>query len=67
MPDDVTPTLGLATAGQLRRAGFVVEPAKTDDSATGGFDILTNHTDEHSRPEHEAAVKRGDAFPKGKS
>lgn len=63
MPDP----LGRATAGQLRRAGFVVDPKGTDDSATTGFEILTDHTDEHSRPEHEKARKRGDAFPKERS
>lgn len=60
MPNVDRPTLALATAGQLRRAGFVVEPEKTDDSATTGFDVLTDHTDEHSRPEFEKAKKRGD-------
>lgn len=67
MPDDITPEpLGLATAGQLRRAGFVVEPTDTDPSATSGFDIVVNHTDPSSVPEFEKAKKRGDAFPKKK-
>ena len=60
MPDDL-PTLARATAGQLRRAGFVVEGV--DDSATTGFEVLTSHTDELSRAEHAKAVKRGDAAP----
>ena len=59
--------LARATAGQLRRAGFVVEPASTDDSATTGFEVLCNHSDPPSVAEHEKARKRGDAFPKGRS
>lgn len=55
------PDLARATAGQLRRAGFVVPDV--DDDATTGFDILTNHLDELSMAEHAAAVERGDAFP----
>lgn len=60
--------LGRATAGQLRRAGFVVEPKTTSDDATTGFEILTNHADPASSEEHQRARKRGDAMPpeKGK-
>lgn len=67
MPDDL-PALARATAGQLRRAGFLVEPKGTDDSATTGFEVLTSHTDELSSAEHVKAAKRGDAMPgqKGK-
>ena len=61
MPDE---PLGRATAGQLRRAGFVVEPAGTDDSATTGFEVTTSHTDEWSKPEFAKAKKRGDHMPK---
>lgn len=64
MPDNNRPTLGLATAGQLRRAGFDIEPETTDDSATTGFEVLSDHTDEHSRPEFETAKTRGDHMPK---
>lgn len=60
-------TMGRATAGQLRRAGFVVDPEATGDSATTGFEVLTDHSDEHSRPEFEAAKKRGDHLPKGRT
>ena len=65
MPDD-SPDFGLATAGQLRRAGFEVAPPTTDDSATTGFEVLTHHGDEHSRPEWEKAKKRGDHVSKGR-
>lgn len=65
MPENL---LGRATAGQLRRAGFKVEPEITDDSATTGFEVLCNHGDPPSIAEHEKARKRGDAVPgeKGK-
>lgn len=63
MPDAPT---GRATAGQLRRAGFYVDPA-IDDSATTGFEVLTDHTDEYSWPEFEKARKRGDHEPGAKS
>jgi hypothetical protein len=61
-------TLGRATAGQLRRAGFRVEPETTDNSATTGFEVLCNHGDAVDRAEHEKARARGDAMPgqKGK-
>lgn len=61
--------LGRATAGQLRRAGFVVEPKTTADDATTGFEIVTNHSDPASIEEHAKAKKRGDAMPgeKGKA
>lgn len=62
MPD-ASPDLGRATAGQLRRAGFVVDPPGTEDSATTGFEVLTNHSDPVSAAEHEKARKRGDAMP----
>ena len=64
MPDSPS-ELGRATAGQLRRAGFHVAPDSTDDSATTGFEVLTNHTDAPSVEEHEKARKRGDHLPKG--
>lgn len=57
-------TLARATAGQLRRAGFVVDPASTDDSATAGFEVLTNHSDPPSVAEYEKAKKRGDHMPR---
>lgn len=56
-----------ATAGQFRRAGFVIDPEGTDDSATTGFEVLSTHTDEYSAPEFEKAKKRGDAFTKDKA
>jgi hypothetical protein len=64
----VTETLALATAGQLRRAGFIVEPKGTDDSATAGFDVLVSAGagEEAAQVEHATAIERGDAFPKGK-
>jgi hypothetical protein len=65
MPD-ASPDFGLATAGQLRRAGFHVEPTTTDDSATTGFEVLASHGDEHSRGEFEKARERGDHLPGGK-
>lgn len=61
MPDN---TLARATAGQLRRAGFVVPDV--DDSATTGFEVLTNHDDPLSVEEHAKARKRGDHLPGGK-
>lgn len=63
MPDTDTKEtpLARATAGQLRRAGFVV-PA-VDDSATTGFEVLVHQGDELAVAEHAKAVKRGDAFP----
>jgi hypothetical protein len=62
------PTLGRATAGQLRRAGFRVSPDTTADDATTGFEVLCNHGDAPSIAEHDRARKRGDAMPgeKGK-
>lgn len=57
-----TPDFGRATAGQLRRAGFFVDPEAMADDATTGFEVLTNHTDEPSRAEHAKAAKRGDAM-----
>lgn len=57
------PDLARATAGQLRRAGFVILPDDTPDNATSGFEVVTGQGDEQSRAEHAAAVKRGDAFP----
>ena len=63
MPDIA---LGLATAGQLRRAGFVILPDQTGDDATDGFEIACNHADPPSAAEHEKAKKRGNAFPKTK-
>ena len=65
MPNDA-PDFGLATAGQLRRAGFEIAPPSMDDSATTGFDILTNHSDDTSAKEFEKAATRGDHLPKGK-
>lgn len=56
--------LGRATAGQLRRAGFVV-PDVADD-ATTGFEVLTNHADPVSMEEHAKAKKRGDHQPGGR-
>lgn len=66
---DTAPDLGRATVGQLRRAGFRVEPDSTDDSATTGFEIICNHGDAPSVAEFEKAKKRGDHLPgdKGKS
>lgn len=60
--------LGRATAGQLRRAGFVVLPPSTTDDATTGFEIVTSHGDPVAAEEHARAKKRGDAMPgeKGK-
>lgn len=67
MPDTPTPDpLARATAGQFRRAGFAVEPADTDDSATVGFDVVCHHGDERSKAEITKARKRGDDMPKGK-
>ena len=67
MPDDApTPDLGRATAGQLRRAGFKVEPPTTDDSATQGFEILCNHGDAPSVAEFDKARGRGDHLPGAK-
>ena len=62
----MTERLGRATAGQLRRAGFVVTPTTTDNSATRSFEILCNHGDPPARAEHLKAVTRGDAFPPDK-
>ena len=56
--------LGRATAGQLRRAGFIV-PHVADD-ATTGFEVLTNHADQPSIAEFDKARKRGDHLPSGK-
>lgn len=64
MPDAPTPDLGRATAGQLRRAGFKVEPAATDDSATTGFEVLCNHGDPVSVAEFDKARRRGDHIRK---
>jgi uroporphyrinogen-III synthase len=66
VPNDA-PDYGRATAGQLRRAGFEVDPANTDDSATTGFEILTNHGDERAQAEFAKATKRGDHMPKAAS
>lgn len=63
MPDPIA--LARATAGQLRRAGFVVPDV--DDSATTGFEVLCNHTDDLSSTEHQKAKKRGDHLPKAKA
>ncbi len=67
-PDVPETPMALATAGQFRRAGFIVEAADTDDSATTGFDVLVSAGagDELAQLEHRAAVERGDAFPKAK-
>ena len=62
MPDAL-PALGRATAGQLRRAGFKVEPETTDDSATQGYEVLCHHGDPPSAAEFEKARKRGDHLP----
>lgn len=59
MPEDRP--LARATAGQLRRAGFVVPDV--DDSATTGFEVLTHQGDDQAQAEHAKAKKRGDAFP----
>lgn len=64
MPDPII--LARATVGQLRRAGFAVEPADADDSVTTGYEVLCNHTDPSSAAEHEKAKGRGDHMPKGK-
>lgn len=66
MPDSSS-ELGRATAGQFRRAGFAVDPDTTDDSATTGFEVLTNHADAPSMAELEKARKRGDHAPGGKA
>lgn len=55
--------LARATAGQIRRAGFAVQPASTPDDATTGFEALCHHADPVSAAEHAAAKERGDAFP----
>lgn len=67
MPDAPSHELGRATAGQLRRAGFHVDPETTDDSATTGFEILCTHGSPPDREEFEKARKRGDHLPKGKA
>ena len=64
MPDQPDQPLARATAGQIRRAGFVVPDV--DDDATTGFEVLTHHLDDRSRAEHAEAVKRGDDRPKAK-
>lgn len=65
MPDETTETpLARATAGQLRRAGFVVPEGVADD-ATTGFEVLVHQGDAAAVEEHQAAVARGDAFPAG--
>ena len=65
MPDPVAvdESLGRATAGQLRRAGFAVAPETIDDSATQGFEVLCNHGDAPSVSEFDKARKRGDHMP----
>lgn len=64
MPDLPAGPLMLATAGQLRRAGFHIVPDTTDNSATTDFDVVTSPAvEEPSLTEFETAKKRGDHMP----